>query len=96
MEYYEYIVNLVYDLLEDFFSNFTIVSGKTTLRVLYFSIGYLVVTTIATILGKHTYVDIKACILATVILLLINCIYVIQRKDIEKFKLLLKGDMEDE
>lgn len=92
MEYFEYFVSLFYDGLENFFKSFTIVSGRATLRVLYFSLVYLVVAIIAQISELFSFIDVWSALLAVVILLLINCISTIQRKDIEQFKKLLKGD----
>lgn len=92
MEYFEYFIGLFYDGLENFFKTFTIVSGKSTLTVLGFSILYLFIATISKITELFTFIDIYSALLAVVILFLINCISTIQRKDIEKFKRLLKGD----
>lgn len=92
MQYLEYLIGLFYDGLENFFKSFTIVSGRATLRVLAFSGFYLMIAVIGEITELFTFIDIKSAALAFVFMLLINCISNIQRKDIEKFKKLLKGD----
>lgn len=96
MEYLHYFVALFYDGLENFFKSFNIVSGRATLRVLYFSILYFFLAVVSKITNKFTFVDIWSSLLAVTILLIINCVSVIQRKDIDKFKKLLKGDIDDE
>lgn len=95
MEYLEYFINALYNGIEEFFKSFTMVSGKATLRVLYFSIGYLFVALVSKITGYFTFLNIWSALSAVIVLVLINCISVIQIKDINKFKKLLKGDNDD-
>lgn len=95
MVYFDYVVSKVFDILEDFFNTFTLVSGKTTLRVLYFSIVYLIISILSSITKLFSFSSIGSSLLAVVILIIINCISVITRKDIDKFKKLLKGDGEN-
>lgn len=94
MQLLDYLLGLFYDGLENFFKSFTIVSGRATLRVLYFSIVYLILAIISHITKLFTFLDVWSALLAVGILLVINCISVIQKKDIDKFKKLLKGDDE--
>jgi low affinity Fe/Cu permease len=96
LEYLTYFLSKLFDGLENFFKSFTIVSGRATLRVFYFSLIYLGIAIISKLTGLYTFLDVWSALLAVGVLLLINCISVIQRKDIEKFKKLLKGDANDQ
>ena len=84
---------MFYNGLENFFKSFTIVSGKATLRVLYFSFLYFLLSILSEITGLFVFINIWSSLLAMILLSVINCVSVIQRKDIDKFKKLLKGDI---
>lgn len=96
MEYISYIVSLLFDGLEVFFKSFTLVSGKATLRVLYFTIAYLIVGVVCKVLGKFTFLDVWSALLAVIVMFIVNSISVIKFKDITKFKSLMKGDIDNE
>ena len=96
MEYVDIVVSLIYDWLEDFFKFFTLVSGRSTFRVLLFAVLYLIIAVIAEITDKFTFVSVWSGVVAVVIMLIITCVSSVQRKDIMNFKKLLKGDIKDE
>lgn len=96
MEYFDYLLGLFYDGLENFFKSFTLVSGKATIRVLYFSIFYLLVSIAASLTNHFTFANIRSCVLALVIAIIINCVSSAQKNGIKRFKELLKGDEESD
>lgn len=96
MKYLDYFIGIFYDMIEEFFDMFNIVSGRNTMRVFYFTLLYLFLAVLCKIIGVYTFVDIKSAVAACIIALLMNCVSINQRKEIEKFKKLLKGDDGDE
>lgn len=92
MEYLDYLVEKLYDGLEDFFKSFSIVSGRATFKVALFTLIHLFLAVLSELLDKFTFVDIWSALLANFIIFIIISISVVQNKDIDKFKRLLKGD----
>lgn len=93
LEYFNFIVYSILDSLEEFFKNFTLVSGTAVLRVLLFTIVYLFISIIATLTQKFTFTDLYTSSLAVFIMILINLISSSQRRKIKKVKeYILKGE----
>ena len=93
MEYLDWFINIVWDMMEDFMDNFIVVSGKTLIRVFIFSAGYFIGSLFASVLKyKFMFVDWKSALIAVIITGTLCFVCLGKKEDIEKFKNFLKGE----
>ena len=92
MEYVDWFINIIWDMIEDFMDNFTVVSGKTLLRVFLFSIGYFIVSLVASVFEKFTFTDWKSALMAVGITGALCIVCLGKKDDINRLKSFLKGE----
>lgn len=87
----EFLLNVLYKELQDFFDTFSLVSGRASLRVVLFSGMYLILSFIGLVFEIHTFANWISSLIAFCFILLMVGISTFTRRDIQQVKQWMKG-----